>query len=229
MKEHGKDDLQFCDVINTTKFINDGLEHSIALLKINPQYKSQADTFDLILHSWLHLVFLLLSIARDHDERREIYHLVSHMKEINPRTQNNNSVLHLAVSVNSPVTSNSFLDDESIEIFPNRDVVKFLLECGHSVIVRNTAWETPLHVATKKKNYSSTITELLLNAGASLCARDSFGITSMDQLKIQLSKVNLMRHLSLKCLAVNVMRRFNLNLNIGDVPHHCLQYYNEQV
>ena len=150
LKEHVKDDLQFCDVINTTKFINDGLEHSIALLKINPQYKSQADTFDLILHSWLHLVFLLLSLARDYDERREIYHLLRHMKEINPRTQNNNSVLHLAVSVNSPVTSNSFLDDESIEIFPNRDVVNFLLECGHSVIVRNTAWETPLHVATKK-------------------------------------------------------------------------------
>jgi len=150
LREQVKDGLQFCDVVNTTKYINAGIEQSMALLSICPQYQTQLENFDLILQSWMHLVYLLLHLSKSFEERREIFQLVNHIKRIDPRAQNNDSLLHLAVSANSSVKSNSFLDDESIEIFPNTDVIKFLIDCGYSLNLRNASRETPLHVATKK-------------------------------------------------------------------------------
>ena len=150
LREQVKDGLQFCDVVNTTKYINAGIDQSMALLSISPQYQTQVENFELILQSWVHLVYLLLHLSKSFAERREIFQLVNHIKRIDPRAQNNDSLLHLAVSANSSVKSNSFLDDESIEIFPNTDVIKFLIDCGYSLNLRNASRETPLHVATKK-------------------------------------------------------------------------------
>ena len=45
------------------RHINSGLEQSISLLQIQPQYKTQQDNFDLVLQCWLNLLYLLLSLG----------------------------------------------------------------------------------------------------------------------------------------------------------------------
>jgi len=229
LREQVKEDLQFSDVINTTKYINAGIEQSIALLNIYPQYKTQMENFDLILQSWMHLVYLLLHLSKGYEERREIFHLVSHIKRIDPRAQNNDSILHLAVSASSAVRSNSFLDDESIEIFPNQDVIKFLIECGYSLNLRNESRETPLHVATKKENYKSSISALLLDSGSHICATDANGVTPLDNLSSHPAKLNVMKYINLKCLAVKVLKQYAINVEVGEAPLPCVQFYKEQL
>jgi len=229
LREQVKDGLQFCDVVNTTKYINAGLEQSIALLNICPQYQTQLENFDLILQSWMHLVYLLLHLSKSFEERREIFQLVNHIKRIDPRAQNNDSILHLAVSANSSVKSNSFLDDESIEIFPNTDVIKFLIDCGYSLNLRNASRETPLHVAAKKENYTPSISTLLLDSGAQIGSHDSNGLTPLDHLTSHPAKLNVMKYTSLKCLAVKVLVEKNASLDLGDAPEHCIEFYREQL
>ena len=48
---------------NYFRHINTGLEQSIALLGIQPRYKTQEENFDLVLQCWLHLCYLLVTLA----------------------------------------------------------------------------------------------------------------------------------------------------------------------
>jgi len=150
IREEVQDDLEFTDVLNTTKYINAGLQHSVNLLNILPQFKTHKENLDLVLQSWLHLVYLLLRLAQDNDDRREIYHIVKTVRDIAPVSSTGDSVLHMAVSSSSAVRSNSFLDDDSISLFPSLDVIKFLVNCGISTQLRNNDRETPLHIAAMK-------------------------------------------------------------------------------
>ena len=71
-------------------------------------------------------------------------------KNLNPRGQNNESLLHLSVSNNSTIPRTGAEEPEPNDMFPSEDVVKYLLEAGYDPNVRNEAGETPLHVAAKK-------------------------------------------------------------------------------
>jgi hypothetical protein len=55
------------------------------------------ENFDMVLNSWLHLIFLLIKLARSEDDRREIYLLVENTRQLAPRASNGDSLLHLAV------------------------------------------------------------------------------------------------------------------------------------
>ena len=72
------------------------------------------------------------------------------MKDLSPLSQSQESLLHLAVSSSSAVTSNTFLDEEHSQLFPSEQVAKFLLQTGFDPNSRNADRETPLHVAAKK-------------------------------------------------------------------------------
>ena len=72
------------------------------------------------------------------------------MRDLSPVSQDQHSLLHLAVSNTPAVSSNSFLDQDHNELFPSDLVVKFLLQAGFDPNSRNSDRETPLHVAAKK-------------------------------------------------------------------------------
>lgn len=72
------------------------------------------------------------------------------MRDLSPRSQTRESLLHLAVSSSSAVTSTTILDEEHNQRFPSEQVVKFLLEAGFDPNSKNVERETPLHVAAKK-------------------------------------------------------------------------------
>ena len=80
-----------------------------------------------------------------------------------------------------------------------------------------------------QENYNPSIAALLLDSGAHICAQDANGVTPLDILGTHPAKLNVMKYINLKCLAVNVIRQKGLSVDVGQVPKHCLQYYQEQL
>ena len=79
--------------------------------------------------------------------------MVCQAKKLDPRGQNNESLLHLSVSNSAaiPRTGGGGTEEaEETDMFPSEAVVKYLLEAGYQPNVQNEAGETPLHVAAKK-------------------------------------------------------------------------------
>ena len=84
------------------------------------------------------------------------------MRDLAPVSQDQHSLLHLAVSNTPAVSSPSFLDQDHNELFPSDTVVKFLLQAGFDPNSRNSDRETPLHVAAKKvRAHCSVLSDLL--------------------------------------------------------------------
>jgi len=253
--QNQKAELQFSDVVTTTKYVTAGLKQAQGLIEaiddegeeestgergdinrspsssagkagqVRPQFQTQLDNYDLVLQSWLHLLYLLLRLATDFQQRSEIFVLVKHFKRLSPRAQNGDSILHLAVAATSAVRSNSFLDDESISLFPSAQVVEFLLHCGFSTSCRNNEAKTPLHTAALKANFSLQVAELLLGAGAHLDARDASGCTPASILATHPCKLDLVPYTSLKCLASQAIRRHGLPVSPPWLPQECRDFY----
>ena len=91
-----------------------------------------------------------LSPNSSSQEKCDIFTVVREMRDLAPVSQDQHSLLHLAVSNTPAVSSNSFLDQDHNELFPSDTVVKFLLQAGFDPNSRNSDRETPLHVAAKK-------------------------------------------------------------------------------
>jgi len=234
-------ELSFQDVVTTTKYVTAGLRQAQGLIEtivdgvdgeeaqVRPQFQTQLDNYDLVLQSWLHLLYILLRLARDYQQKCEIFVLVKHFKKLCPRAQSGDSILHLAVAATSAVRSHSFLEDDSINLFPSPEVVAFLLSCGFSVHSRNSEGETPLHVAAIKGNYSATISLLLLEAGAHLDSRDSSGCTPASILATHPCKLDLVPYTTLKCLAAQTLRQHNIPVVSPHIPPECRDFYSHHL
>jgi ankyrin repeat protein len=145
------------------------------------------------------------------------------MLKLNTRTQNSgDTLLHLAVSSSSTLHSNSFLDGDgpggdpntNLNVFPSLEVTDFILKCGFDIHSRNDLLETPLHIASKRENFSPKVTQKLLENGAHLDIPDSRDICPKDILKAHPAKINLVPYVSLKCLAAQVVLRENIPVDI---------------
>ena len=76
--------------------------------------------------------------------------IVCEAKNLNPRGQSNESLLHLSVSNSSTILRTGAEEPEPSDMFPCEDVVKYLLEAGYDPNVKSEAGETLLHVTAKK-------------------------------------------------------------------------------
>ena len=66
----------------------------------------------------------------------------------------------------------------------------------------------------------------LLDNGALLCSQDNEGVTPLQILQSKRTKINVMKYISLKCLAVKVLKDFKIKANAIEVGHHCASLYN---
>jgi len=217
-------ELKFSDVIKATRNINTGLAGAVKLVEVRPVFKTQVDNLDMVLHSWIHLVYLLLKLAESEDDRREIFHIVHHTKKLGVVSSDGDSLLHLAVNSTPALSSTSFHDLDNQSLFPNPAVVSFLLSCGFNPHARNLDRETPLHISAMKENYSCEIGELLLGAGAHLDVPDSMGLTPLDILKSHPAKLNAVKHLSLKCLSTLAIKRNKIDFVNAQLPVSCQEF-----
>ena len=93
-------------------------------------------------------------------EKCDTYSAVVRARELQPRNQNNDTLLHMSVnntSNNSVIPHQALMEDDKSDMFPSEAVVQFLLECGFDANTKNDAGETPLHVAAKKVKYQKIL------------------------------------------------------------------------
>lgn len=110
-------------------------------------------------------------------------------------------------------------------IFPNVAVVKLLLECGASVLVRNEARSTPLHVAAIPYNFSSELVEALLEGGAHIDQPNKFGDLPADLVaKNRDSRVKVLEHISLACLAARAVLASGRPVPPNSLPHTLVDF-----
>ena len=101
--------------------------------------------------TYSNLILITLTIVESlSQEKCDIFQVVQEMKHLEPLSQHQDSLLHLAVSNTSAVATNTFLEEDHNQLFPSELVVKFLLQTGFDPNSRNSDRETPLHVAAKK-------------------------------------------------------------------------------
>ena len=169
-----------------------------------------------------------------------VYRLVDEILKINPISQHGDTLLHLAVASSSMLKSNSFLDggvegldadrltgqDECVlrpPLFPSESVARFILRCGYDVHARNDMQETPLHIASRCENFSSTVANLLLQYGAHLDIPDLRDICPKDVLCAHgCCKINIMPYVSLKCLAANTILKERVPFTKDDLSSPCM-------
>ena len=67
---------------------------------------------------------------------------------------------------------------------------------------------------------------VLLDSGALLCSQDKSGLTPLQILKTKKINLDVMKYISLKCLAVKTIKDNNLFVNPEEVGHDCATLYN---
>ncbi|TRY78259.1 hypothetical protein TCAL_11693 [Tigriopus californicus] len=197
--------IDFSDVYITADHVNSGIIGAVGLLSVRPVYKAQVDNFDIVLTTWAHLILILLKAARSHQQMQAIFYMVDPVLKLNPLTSQGDTLLHLAVSSSSTLKSNSFLDDDSFSLFPSIDVAEFIIRCGFQIHARNFNEETPLHVAAKVENFNEDVANLLMKSGAHMDLPDEKDVRPLDILQTHSGKLDLIPHVSLKCLATQVL------------------------
>lgn len=129
------------------------------LLLVRPIYKKQLENYDRVLKCVTHLIYLGVSL---YDNRAELEQLTS---AVRPLIDNDirsactsDSLLHLSVSRLNVIKSAYFSDEIPCkDIFPCKEVVDYLLECGIRVNARNENRSTALHVAVTPYNYQPEV------------------------------------------------------------------------
>ena len=191
--------VRFEDVLATADHLNSGIINAVGLLSFKPQCQVQAANFDGVMITWLHLLLILLKMAKTDWEKKQVNAVVGPILRLNPRNQHGENVLHL--SVKSVVME----EVDPLPLFPNVEVTEYLLDCGYSVEDRNGINETPLHLAAKTENFSAKICSLLLDSGAHLDLEDDRKIKPSDIFKTHSGQLNLVPYVSLKCLATQAL------------------------
>lgn len=170
---------RFEDSVKTFEILTKDIAQARQLLNVRPQYRRQIESYDRILKSITHLIYLMIRSATS-EQITIVQRLVTDLVRVNPKSgTTDDSLLHLCVSKLNTIRSGYFSEDEPIvsnnnevfaciswiitmisllqAIFPNQTVIEFLLRCGASVNARNESKSTPLHVATVPYNYNKWV------------------------------------------------------------------------
>ncbi|KAJ8917848.1 hypothetical protein NQ315_010761 [Exocentrus adspersus] len=140
---------RFHDVVSTFKLLTENIVEMRQLLKIRPVYKRQVDFFDKLLKCVTHLIYLMLATTTTEEDEKTVKLLISDLVKKNIKcAAQEDSILHLCVSKQNTIRSSYFMDEDPINIFPDADVAKYLLECGAPVNTRNELGWSPLLLAT---------------------------------------------------------------------------------
>jgi len=148
------------------------------------------------------LFYVLNTIKKSPAQIEVMKSLITDIHRKNPRNSQGDTLLHLVVSKQNTMKSNTFIEDPHTVIFPDVGVADLLLECGARVDAVNNYNSTPLHVACTRSNYNADVVATLLSYGAHIDRRNATGNQPSKLLSsISECKINVLEHMSLKCMA----------------------------
>ena len=169
----------------------------------------------ILLQLSVHLVHLLCRLMTTEAELSSTRQLVRALVRTRSRTSDGRTLLHLAVD-----PASSSVAEELYSDLPSCGVVDTLLTAGAAVNEVDSVGNTPLHVVvfnrseTARRGVWLEVIHLLLQHGAHVDIANAKREIAADMLP---PNVNVLNHLSLKCLAAQAIRAHQL-LYCGIIP-----------
>ncbi|XP_030588132.1 protein fem-1 homolog B isoform X2 [Archocentrus centrarchus] len=149
------------------------------------------------------------------EERAAINKHIYNLIQLDPRSREGSSLLHLAISSTTPVDD---FHTNDVCSFPNAQVTKLLIDCGAQVNAVDNEGNTPLHVIVQYNRPISDFLTLhaiiinLVEAGAHTDMTNKQKKTPLDKSTTGVSEILLKTQMkmSLKCLAARAVRQHQI-------------------
>ncbi|XP_046973073.1 protein fem-1 homolog A isoform X3 [Vanessa cardui] len=222
---------RYADVLRVFRLVAENLPPSRRALQARPVHKRQADAFDRALRCASHLLYLLLATATTARDFQELSEHVRRLVRADVRSaRTGDTLLHLCVSRLNVMRSTYFAELIEVPFFrqpvlPCVAVAGLLLRCGADPRARNESRSTALHVAAVPYNFSTELVEELLAGGAHLDQPNRFGESAAEMvLQNRGSRVCVLRHVSLACLAARALLAAGVRAGPGAAPPALLAF-----
>ncbi|CAN9499025.1 unnamed protein product [Ophioblennius macclurei] len=173
------------------------------------------DNYESNIFTFLYLACISTKTTCGDKERASINKHVYDLIQLDPRSREGSSLLHLAISSTTPVDD---FHTNDVCSFPNAQVTKLLLDCGAQVNAVDHEGNTPLHVIVQYNRPISDFLTLhaiiinLVEAGAHTDMTNKQKKTPLDKSTTGVSEILLKTQMkmSLKCLAARAVRQHQI-------------------
>ncbi|KAK9516110.1 hypothetical protein VZT92_024066 [Zoarces viviparus] len=173
------------------------------------------DNYESNVFTFLYLTCISTKTTCGNEGRARINKHIYDLIQLDPRSREGSSLLHLAISSSTPVDD---FHTNDVCSFPSAQVTKLLLDCGAQVNAVDHEGNTPLHVIVQYNRPISDFLTLhaiiinLVEAGAHTDMTNKQKKTPLDKSTTGVSEILLKTQMkmSLKCLAARAVRRHQI-------------------
>ncbi|XP_030588130.1 protein fem-1 homolog B isoform X1 [Archocentrus centrarchus] len=173
------------------------------------------DNYESNVFTFLYLACISTKTTCSDEERAAINKHIYNLIQLDPRSREGSSLLHLAISSTTPVDD---FHTNDVCSFPNAQVTKLLIDCGAQVNAVDNEGNTPLHVIVQYNRPISDFLTLhaiiinLVEAGAHTDMTNKQKKTPLDKSTTGVSEILLKTQMkmSLKCLAARAVRQHQI-------------------
>ncbi|XP_051978498.1 protein fem-1 homolog B-like [Xyrauchen texanus] len=173
------------------------------------------DNYESNVFTFLYLVCISTKTQCNEEERARINKQIYDLIQLDPRSREGSSLLHLAASSSTPVDD---FHTNDVCSFPNAQVTKLLIDCGAQVNAVDHDGNSPLHLIVQYNRPISDFLTLhaiiisLVEAGAHTDMTNKQKKTPLDKSTTGVSEILLKTQMkmSLKCLAARAVQQHQI-------------------
>lgn len=173
------------------------------------------DNYESNIFTFLYLSCISTKTTCSEEQRARMNKHIYDLIQMDPRSRDGSTLLHLAISSSTPVDD---FHTNDVCSFPNAQVTKLLLDCGAQVNAVDHEGNTPLHVIVQYNRPISDFLTLhaiiisLVEAGAHTDMANKQKKTPLDKSTTGVSEILLKTQMkmSLKCLAARAVRQHHI-------------------
>ncbi|MBN3318767.1 FEM1B protein, partial [Atractosteus spatula] len=205
VRAHDVEEVLHCSVVE--------IERSMARVQGSPEAElhTALDNYESNVFTFLYLVCISTKTQCSEEERARINKQIYNLIQLDPRSREGSSLLHLAINSNTPVDD---FHTNDVCSFPSAQVTKLLLDCGAQVNAVDNEGNSPLHIIVQYNRPISDFLTLhsiiisLVEAGAHTDMTNKQKKTPLDKSTTGVSEILLKTQMkmSLKCLAARAVR-----------------------
>ncbi|XP_041082520.1 protein fem-1 homolog B [Polyodon spathula] len=215
---HLNEPVKAKDIENVLKCSVVEIEREMSRMKIIQESDIHAatDNYESNVFTFLYLVCISTKTQCNEEERARVNKQIYNLIQLDPRSKEGSTLLHLAINPNTPVDD---FHTNDVCSFPNALVTKLLISCGAQVNAVDNEGNSPLHIIVQYNRPISDFLTLhaiiisLVEAGAHTDMTNKQKKTPLDKSTTGVSEILLKTQMkmSLKCLAARAVRQHEIN------------------